>query len=182
MVFTISLIVIGIILLVGLLAGLADRYWFWERFGTSLTIAVIGAVVMTFVIGIGAMVNVDSYQEYRGTNGLRALVTKEATESSAKAVFFLGFGYASSGSTEVTSISYIQTAEDGGNTIRKVDIDNSVIYEDLGTREDPYVDEYVTVYTGNHVWVPWDFWRDGSTEYRFHIPTGTILENYEVSP
>lgn len=154
----------------------------WHEFaiGPALIALVAGGIIGAAIVGIGT-INGPTTAEKLETHNLRALVTKEQTESHARASFFLGFGYASSSSTEVTSISYIQTDMDGGSTIQKATIGQSIIYEDTAK---PYVEDWYTVHHVNTAWWPWGgSWTElGEAQHRFHIPAGTILENYEVTP
>jgi len=175
--------VFGILIIAADLGSRGGRYG-WRSagsglgwLGVSFTIAVVGLCV----VGIGAGSSESVHTERVAHHTLRALVTKTNTETHGEAVFFLGFGSASTGSTEVKTISYIQTASDGGSTLQKATIDESVIYEDGAAQ--PYVDDYEQVGRGNGWWVPWDF-RDsrGDTIHHFHIPKGSILQTYEVKP
>lgn len=178
-------IAVGIIALAWIIAGIvaakSHYYDFSDTAFVAFVITLFGGLVMALIISVGAGTTGIIHEEKDATYDLRALVTEETTEENGfDAVYFLGFGYASGGgSTDVTSISYIQRAADGGNTLEKVDIDDSIIYEGSET---PYVEEWITVNTVTEWWVPWHMERTVYREYRFHIPEGTILENYEVNP
>lgn len=151
------------------LAGVAVTLIVYVAFG--------GAIVG---IGVAYQQDQNGTLQLQQTNDLRALVTKTATEEHAEAVFFLGFGYASSNSAEVSSISYIQVADDGGSTLRKAEIGESVIYE--GSVK-PYVEDWAYVTHNDGFFVPWDWTHTSPVrEYRFHIPEGTIIDKYEVNP
>lgn len=165
-------------------------YQFKSRWGFDLGdwASSVGITLVAYILLGGAVVGmgVSAQQfnngrlELQATYNLRALVTKSATEEHAEAAFFLGFGYASSNSAEVSSISYIQVAEDGGSTLEKADIGESVIYE--GSAK-PYVEDWVSVAHNDGFFVPWDWTYISSVrEHRFHIPTGTIIDQYEVTP
>lgn len=183
MAFWIALAVIVIVIVIGIIYAVREGYF--EAFFPTAGITVVLALVSLIIIGPGAEASATRTTELESTYTLRALVTKDSTESSGSAVFFLGFGYAEGGSATVTSISYIQTAADGGNTLEKVGISDAVIYEDLLPGETPYVEEWVEHFETTGAWLPWTVEgvsRFAPTVYRFHIPDGSIYEGYEVNP
>ncbi len=157
------------------------RGWWGEISGAGAAWFSSVAVIGLCVVLVGVWFSPSGEWERQETYDLRALVTTTSNESQASGVFFLGFGYASSESGQVTTVAYIRTDEDGGSRIQRVDVDDAVIYEDA--TEHPYMEIWATVYKNNGVFVPWDYTEISyMKEYRFHIPEGTILQNYEVKP
>lgn len=180
MVFWILIGLIAAAWVIAIVMAATGHSWFSDAAGGATIATIVIVVVGFFVLLVGVDATSEREPELTAEYGLRALITEEATETHAGGVFFLGFGYASSSTTEVDSISYIQTAADGGNTIHKVGIGESVIYEGS---DSPYVEEWQTRWESNGWWVPWELTGyDFGTTYRFHIPTGSIYEGYEVTP
>lgn len=184
MIFWILLAVVAVIVIAITVYHSRSRWGFeWDEWLPSVGITLfisglLGAIVVC--VGVSCQQLNSSTLELQQTSGLRALVTKSATEEHAEAVFFLGFGYASSDSVEVSSISYIQVADDGGSTLERADIGQSVIYE--GAKQ-PYVEDWARVAQNDGFWVPWDWtYVSPAVEHRFHIPEGTIIDKYEVQP
>lgn len=182
MIFWIIVGLIALTLVIGFIAGIRDG-WFWSGgMGPAVGIAATLAIIGGCVCGIGDIAsaeggNMQLQHEWK----LRALVTQTSTESGSSAVFFLGFGAASSGSSEVTSIAYIRMAEDGGSTLQRADISDSVIYEDGAS--DPRVEDWREFDHNNGIFWPWPVTYERlTTQHRFHIPEGSILQSYEVRP
>jgi hypothetical protein len=180
MVFWVLLGIIGLTLAIGVVVAIYQRDWGYGL-GGAAGIAVAEIVVGFVVIAVGVNVAGSSERELESTYGLRALVTEQATETHASATYFLGFGYASSDTSEVTSISYIRTADDGGSTLQKIGVAQAVIYEDAP--DSPRVEYWVEVFRHDGSFVPWAYSSAKlDVEHRFHIPPGSILEAYEVTP
>lgn len=176
MIFCIALALIAVSLIVAFVV------WFRFDEGWPFAVPICLAVVSFLAIAPGAS-DVETTPTLQSTMDLRALVTRTDTESSASGAYFLGFGYASSASSEVQSVYYIQTAADGGSTLEKTSIDRVVIYEDGASA--PYVEDWVSAGTDDSLfWVPWviNYTVPGEPEHHFHIPEGAILENYVVEP
>lgn len=165
----------------------ARRYWsnnpFEGTWGWWLAIALLGVFGGMAIIG-GATSPPNLHPELQHRYELHALVTKDDTESSLSGTFFLGFGGVEGSSTTKTKIAYIQTAKDGGNTIHDTTVGRSVIFEDVKSGGQPYVEDWVSGTETNTVWVPWTwhYVESGEPQHRFHIPKGSILSNYEVKP
>lgn len=188
-------IFIGIILTVlavsavtGLILEKSRHYYYdwWSAFGTGLMVAVVVAIVGLFVViaGTGGQTMHGNATRMEHRYSLRALVTKDETESHAEFSFFLGFGGGSAASGTTKYVSYIQVAKDGGSTLQKTTIGRTVIYEDVPKDGKPYVEDWVSYGKNDGAFWPWPFtWTvDGEAQHRFHIPKGTILEQYEVTP
>lgn len=88
--------------------------------------------------------------------------------------FFLGTGVVD----EEEVYRYIERDAEGGNRMKDVRVYMAVVYE---TAESPHM-ETVTSY-GHRWWMtPWPVRTLSSTEYRFHIPEGSIARSFEVKP
>lgn len=179
-------IFIGIIALVVVICGIAgtvDYYSRSEWFSSGAVISVVVAVIGLFVIAIGSSTSPTTDWKVSHHYSLRALVTKTSAESHADAVFFLGFGGGSSSSGDVTNVSYIRVAGDGGTTLHKASLKTVVIYEDVPAGGQPWLDDMHKVRVNDGAFWPWPFTQEMyETQHRFHIPKGTILEQYEVTP
>lgn len=181
MAFWIFIGIITAVIVIGFLHDLpSSRYDDW--FGGAVMLAFVVAVIGLIVCGVGAVSPQSGTWTYQKTWTLRALVTQQSVETQGSATFFLGFGGGSMSSSTVQSISYIRTASDGGSTLQKSSIDDAVIYEDGA--KNPRVEDWIKVIHNDKAFVPWDFTRtvSGLIQHRFHIPAGSILQNYEVKP
>ena len=151
-----------------------------EILSAVAAIVLVGGLIGLVICGLGVLNQPPGAYQKQASYTLRALVTKSANESNASGAFFLGFGSLSANSEEVRSIAYIQTAKDGGSTLQRIGVKEAVIYEGAGA---PRVEEWAHITRNNKIFVPWDYTivltRD--VQYRFHIPKGTILTNYEVT-
>jgi|GEM_PF-6930115 len=178
MAFWIAVAVITAIMVIGAAIAISQRDA--EAFGGAFMIASVVTVVGAIVVGVGAGSG-DREWQHQETYQLKALVTQQSAESHASVAFFLGFGGGTAGSAEVKSISYIRTADDGGSTLQEIDIDKAVIYEDGANS--PRVEEWANVVSCSPAFVPWNCALGGHvSQYRFHIPEGSILQVYEVKP
>lgn len=183
-------VIIGL-LLVGTLLSLprrsktryVRRYWDGKYLSTFGMIALAWTVIAGLVILLGGFgpnkAENAGTPTLQDTHTLRALVTKEVEYGSGSVSFFLGIGGGSYSSGTATTIAYIQQAKDGGSTLESVSIDDSIIYEGS---ERPYVEDWANVWTDDGLWFPWPVTlvADYYKTYKFHIPEGTILEQYEV--
>lgn len=178
MIFWLFISAIALVLVIGAVIAIRED---GDVFVTAVTTSMVIGFVGLLVCGVGATNNGPGAWHKQQTWSLRALVTQQETSSHAGAVFFLGFGGASSSSNEVKSISYIRTASDGGSTLQKSDIEDAVIYEDGA--EKPRVEDWVLISHSDGIWVPWSITNTlGTVQHRFHIPAGSILQSYEVKP
>lgn len=163
-----------------------NRKWRGHFFSTFGWIAMIVLFVGGFVIafgGVGPNKGENAGEpELQGSYSLRALVTKESDEAGGSFSYFLGFGGGSYAEGTTTTIAYIEQGKDGGSTLESASIDYSTIYEGS---EKPYVEHWLNVWHDDGLWFPWPVTipaYDDYTIHKFHIPTGTILEQYEVNP
>ena len=158
----------------------ADTFFFETWVGRSLVTFLAGAIVLPLlivligVISAGLSMWLSDYEKGDTEKvELVALQTKDSEEGRFGGTIFASYGYMEGERV----ISYISRAEDGGVTVGFEDADDSTIYEG---EEDPHM---ITQYwTKENRW----FWPFGSVatgeSYEFHIPTGTIVDGYEVSP
>lgn len=136
--------------------------------GATVIVAVV-TVLSAIVLSVIQADHGERFEESERSN-LTAIATNDKKEG---AYFFLGTGV--SGTKKV--YSFISEDADGGNRMEEVPVSKGVVYEG---EEKPYM-EVVTEY-GNSWWItPWAVPRSG-TEYRFHIPEGSIIRGYEVKP
>lgn len=181
MVFWIILVLIAAFIVFHATRCVGYKHYWNEFLSGAAAIAVVGGLVGVVVCGVGSMAQDPGPYEKQSTYALRALITKSTNESSLDGTFFLGFGKMTASSKEVNSIAYMQTAEDGGSTLERIDVSNAVIYEDSLV---PRVEEWVQKVHNNKIFVPWDYTIDSyrdSVEYRFHVPKGTILDHYQIN-
>lgn len=182
MMFWIAIGVVAVLLVVGFIATFTgyrdlDDTWGW------FVGAVMAAVVFLVVI-LGGSTTVPTHPVLKHRYELHALVTKDSTSSELSGAYFLGFGGVQGSSSAKTTIVYIRVATDGGATIHDTTVGRSVIYEDRGPDQQPYVEDWVSSGSSNGRWVPWNYTYtvSGEEQHRFHVPKGSIYEGYEVKP
>lgn len=111
-----------------------------------------------------------------GTSQLRSLGTASETEGR---FYFLGGGYID----EQRTLNFITQDEiTGGNYVRSVAADDSVIFED--SSEAPRLEtwESSVTKTGDTFWFPFTFPSTKTvTTYKFYIPEESILNDYTIS-
>ena len=177
-------ILLGLIAATVTLVGIRlrrDRYSWMETTSRMGAITLVGLIVSLLICGVGALNQAPESYRLQSTKALRALVTTSTNASNASGSFFLGFGSVSAKTEQVNSVAYIETARDGGSTLKRIDVRKAVIYEGS---EIPRVEEWAHVVRNNKTFVPWDYTitlrLSPDVQYRFHIPKGTILTHYEI--
>lgn len=135
---------------------------FWWCFGMPGLAAV--AFALALMIGAGVTTGPQVYTTYE----LRALQTTKDLEGR----FFLGTGTIK----EERMVAYLRYV-DGYTELRSAPADRSRIFEDGGDK--PYVQKWGTV-IDNPVLLPFkSAWRFGEL-WDFHVPAGSVIENYTV--
>jgi hypothetical protein len=167
------------ILLTLLIIGMIINSILWIRVGyainallTDLIVLIIGGMVVVllpmFLTSAFTPEKTTTSHEYE----LRALGAGE----SASGRFYLGTGYINGERV----INYTYSDESNGATFSKVDSapgDDSRIFEDVPVDAQPSVTSRKTVYT-YPLLVPWSM---GLTRtWDFHVPAGSIIEDYEI--
>lgn len=154
-----------------------------EGIYAAMTMFLVGGIITAIVCGFGADAELreSAALQKQATYELKALQTQENQSTVSTGSFFLGFGYYTSGDAVDQVINYIQISADGGATMQGAPLEESVIYE--GDHTEPYVEVWAThEETTGTFWVPWHIdLVEAPYEYRFYVPTGSIIGGYEVS-
>lgn len=137
---------------------------FWGGlFGTLMAFIFLPVIYLLVVSS-----STSGYEETR--HSLSALGNGSETSGS----FFLGSGVID----DEQVFQYLRKAEDGGVTLHTVEADRAVVYEDSGT------EAYATVrtpYFYDPVWAPWKLDSREDPEIQFHVPEGSINNEYRIS-
>jgi ABC-type multidrug transport system fused ATPase/permease subunit len=166
-----TLCIIGLALIAWAIFGIFDM-------ATTLIGAILGSVTL-FIFAVpttfGASVGITymigqaapAYVASEDVTELRAV----ALGGSIEGHFFLGTGTVDGKRV----INYVAQHEDGYVTVEQVDARNAYIYEDESSN--PTV-------TAHH-WRASEWWlslwpTDRGTNYSFHVPPGSVLENYTI--
>lgn len=149
------------------------RRWFdaADAVVPGLFVALIGTVLafLAPVLALSALPVTDTYVE---KIDLRAL----GQDSGVSGWFFIGIGRVE----DKNYVNWIQRDEDGANTIQREEDKYAKIYEDA-TPETAHISKKFEVknYSGL---LPWPFAYELDSSYTsFHIPPGSINDNYRVS-
>lgn len=140
------------------------------------------SLIVTFVVwGLGVALGLGFWATNTGTiekvgtetRKLSALSTDTAIEGHR---YFLGRGWLN----ENQVITYVYKQEDGAFRLTRADASGSYIYED--EEDAPYVviDDYE--YFTNPWISPINMGLSAKDVYMFHIPEGSVLSEYEVTP
>ena len=165
MIFWILLVAVTVAVIVTFAANLDAQYgdWVLASLGAFLALAlgclISAGIVLLFTLIPAQSVQSDDYQ-------LRALATSGTTSGS----FFLGSGYVG----EERTLNFIRS-QGGYSQLDYALAANSRVYEDA---DKPTFTEYVWRY--DNPWVlPWTVVTGYS--YDFHVPAGSVLENYDIT-
>lgn len=104
---------------------------------------------------------------------LIALETRSSINGEFVGSIFLSAGYVSENST----FNFLYSTDDGGVKVGQVFAHDATVYED--EQDDPHYVKFT--------WKKWDyFWAPFSVNqahtYAFHVPEGSVVSNYEVTP
>lgn len=144
--------------------------------------SLLGAIVPTlWAIALGPLATLITFLILSGTAGEPNLkhstqLAALRTGTSVDGTFFLGIGQVDSEPV----IRYITREPDGAAVLREIEANRARIYEDAGT-EQPHLDIYCYVLT-NPWLTPTPIGFDLGCSYQFHVPAGSVLESYEVTP
>lgn len=166
--------IFAICIVVLVIGSIAWAHHLWDDFGAAsgIGILVFFASVIGFGIALAVVVsnNIGSFKAVdteKTTLSLRALAN---TSNIDGRLYFLGGGYIG----EQQVINYITQTGNGAIRLDSMPAAQATIFEDSNT---PHLNIIKTVRYMPDV-VPWEL---GSTmHYDFHIPAGSVLENYKV--
>jgi hypothetical protein len=155
-----------------------NSYEHWDTsepgFATLLTVATVGVLgVVTLILYVVSF----SYQTHSTevssrVVSLTAIDTKEATEGRISGGIFVTYGYVESKPV----LSYVSENE-GAYRLQWADADKSTIYQD--GNEDPRLITHTLDFYAKYV-LPWPIATED--RYEFHVPEGTVSNEYTVSP
>lgn len=152
-----------------------DRRWSskpsWESAGWTTGMIVLFGPIAVGIIFLVLTSAVGELQHTR-TSALAAL----RTGTSVEGTFFLGSGRVD----DKPVIRYVERQSDGAAVLRDVEAWKARIYEDAGDT-DPRLDVYCSVLT-NPWLTPVPLAPQVRCGYYFHVPAGSVLESYEVTP
>lgn len=163
---------VAVIVIIGIIVKAARR---WYSFDSEDGFSILGVVVLWGVVAGGVMSGVQASMPATYTDidrrGLTALANRADQPGG---YFFLGTGVVD----EEEVYRYIERDADGGNRMDDVPVYMAVVYE---TVEAPHM-EIVKSYSDRWWLTPWPVKTLAGTEYRFHIPEGSVARSFEVSP
>lgn len=145
-----------------------DNTWYEDwTFGIlgAIIAVVISAVVGGGLFALAQLIPGDKRTEERFD--LRAIGSSSTVQGRS---YFLGSGYIEGRRT----LNYI-AQEDGYSRLGQGIASASRVYEDT---DEPTVTEYTYWYSNPWV-MPWEYER--AHAWDFHVPSGSILENYEIT-
>jgi hypothetical protein len=155
-------------------------YWytrkgaFFGRLGSSIGFGFIVVVIGGIVLGLLAT--------FTGTDESRSWETKLRalnTGSEVHGQFFLGSGRID----EDPVFSFLYEQADGGVKLSSVPADRSTVYEHETNNDRPFLTTTETHRAANQFWAPFTLSpRVSGYQYDFHIPEGSVLNSYEVTP
>jgi hypothetical protein len=132
-------------------------------------------LIMIIITGVSALISYSTAPVVR-THTVTSELTSFSTGENTEGSFFLGSGYIN----ESQVISYIAKAENCGWQIDNVQADRATIFED--ENEAPYMTVDKNKRLSNTLWYPFILTSPATdSNIQFHIPAGSIDENYIVS-
>src|SRR4029453_12012690 len=140
-----------------------------EAFGAGFVMLIACFFGFGIALTVVVQTNLHSLQYHdteKTTISLKALGNKSAVDGQ----FFLGGGYIG----EKQVINYVRDIGSGGSKIESMPADQATLFEDTTT---PHLNIIKTVKTMPDV-IPWYYGSD--MHYDFHIPAGSVLQNYKV--
>lgn len=165
------IILLGLIigLIVGIVISINDYCDFWEGVGTTVLATSLGVIISFFIMTL-VSATVDSCADKTWStvedSDIYALQDNLTTEGS----FFLGSGHISD------ELRYFYVKEtDFGYTVCNVDADNSYIRY---TTDRCHIERQTCTFSNDFVAAI--AFPMTNTRYVFHIPDGSILNNYAV--
>lgn len=151
--------------------------WVGKAFSTLGVVLIVWPLLLTGIFfASGGLANIFTpYSHVKDSrNDLVAVKTKDTIEGKYAGSIFASYGYING----VRVLSYISRDDDGGMKLGYVKVSESVVYE--GT-DDPYIETH-EFEKRNWFWLP-EFIPFGSTRtYSLHVPTGTVVDGYEIAP
>lgn len=136
-------------------------------FASFITL-VVAAVVSILLLPVTALFSHSMGEQRTVTRELRAISTATSTDGR---FYFLGGGYIK----DRRVLNYI-VKQDGYSSLDYEFASDARIYEDT---EEPTVTQYYQYY-GNEWITPWPLGHTYSVD--FHIPEGSVLEDFSVTP
>ena len=164
------IIVLGLIIgfIVGVIYALNNCYGFWEGFGTTILITIFGVLISCIIImPVSAIADSCADKTWNTVEDvdIYALQDNLTTEGS----FFLGSGHIDN------ELKYFYVKEtDVGYTVCNVDADDSYIRY---TTDRCHIERQTYEFTNGFVKL---IAFPISDRYIFHIPDGSIINNYAV--
>lgn len=143
--------------------------WWWIEEGLIAIAFALLAAIGSLLVGGGLLalaLLIPGDKMTEETFDLRAI----SSSSTVQGRFYLGSGYVDGKRT----LNYI-AQEDGYSRLGQGIASASRVYEDT---EEPTVTEYTFWYSNGWV-IPWEFVTGWSWD--FHVPRGSILENYTIT-
>lgn len=169
MLFWILVVVIAIVVTAVIVYQVRDSSYIEDAVGAGVAALLGTAFASVVVLLIVGAVNTQTVG-HEDTK-LRALNNADSELSGA---FFLGFGYID----EEAKFAYFEEEEDGAITHHVVDTEDITLYEDATGQG--YI-RYDIRELDNGWILPWTI-TGRSSSGDFHIPPGSILENYTLEP
>lgn len=168
-----------------LIALIVALYWIGEVFfdegaGAAIFGGIVGTTVAIFLM-FGLFPHLagaegDVREVSSEDRDLQALGTDTAVQGQTYRGVFLGRGWVN----EKQMITYVYENADGGFVLDRSNASQSVIYED--EQDDPYVtiSKYELVPNG---WIaPYVSGWTTTDQYEFHIPEGSVADDFAVTP
>lgn len=161
------IIAVGIILTI-VCAVRESKEWFGEP-GLTVFLGAVTTVMATIAVFLMGGLFLGANTTVRTESGLKALGTDEKLGGH---YFILGGGILNESSTY--KVMKETDSGDGGFFMKEVNVSSATIYEDTTA---PYMVKINE--SADYPWLfPFAFGR-GDT-YEFHVPTGTVVQNYNV--